>query len=344
MKNYETRLLDRYQIDINGTRKVRGGFLCDTKQGMLKLKELKGSAKKAPYVDYICKGLKESGFSYVDQAIVDKDGRYINSDREHGDFILKHWFVGRECDFRRDGELFAAARALGRLHRHLEEVSNQLILMQEDLEYDIRWEDFHGESLISEFERHNKELKKVRTFMRNKVRKGDFERMYLQEFNQVYKISEGVTRQLKKSGYNDLYNNALQNKQIIHGDYNYHNVLFVGSEVAITNLEKFKIDTYVADLYNFLRKVMEKRGWDVYLGGEIISAYEEERHLSDEECEYIQIRLSYPEKIWKIANYYYNTNKAWISEKSVEKLIISIEQMYEKQIFVERLFNNIICY
>lgn len=30
--------------------------------------------------------------------------------------------------------------------------------------------------------------------------------------------------------------------------------------------------------------------------------------------------LCYPEKFWKIINYYYNSNKAWYSEKNEDKL------------------------
>ena len=38
------------------------------------------------------------------------------------------------------------------------------------------------------------------------------------------------------------------------------------------------------------------------------------------EFEVLKAALSYPEKFWKIINYYYNSNKAWYSEKNEDKL------------------------
>lgn len=340
MKNYENKLLERYYIDVNGTRKVREGFLCDTKQGTLMLKELKSCSKKAPYVDYICKQLKENGFEYVDNMLVDIDGGLVNTDREHGDFVLKQWFMGRECDVRRKNELKEAARTLARLHNTMEQVSLQLNTMQKDLVYDSRWDNFIKGNLVHEYARHNSQLRKVRNYIRKKVTKGPFEQVYLKEYEGVYELACKITEELNKSQYNQLYQQAIKEKQLVHGDYNYHNILFTGPNVALTNFEKFKIDVYVSDLYNFLRKVMEKRSWDVALGVDILEAYEDERLLSVAECEYISLRISYPEKFWKITNYYYNTNKAWATEKNAQKLMSVVEQIGEKQAFVEKLFKK----
>jgi len=74
------------------------------------------------------------------------------------------------------------------------------------------------------------------------------------------------------------------------------------------------------------------------LGAEILRAYCAVNPLSEEEKEYIALRLSYPEKFWKCANTYYNSNKAWISSKSVEKLRISIEQNEIRKRFLEQIF------
>ena len=51
------------------------------------------------------------------------------------------------------------------------------------------------------------------------------------------------------------------------------------------------------------------------------------------------VRLAYPEKFWKVANSYYHSNKAWIPEKSVEKLQISIAQTEKKNQFLKDLFS-----
>lgn len=52
--------------------------------------------------------------------------------------------------------------------------------------------------------------------------------------------------------------------------------------------------------------------------------YNKINSLNSEEYTILKIMLSYPEKFWKIINYYYNSNKAWYSgEKRGKTTIIS---------------------
>ena len=53
--------------------------------------------------------------------------------------------------------------------------------------------------------------------------------------------------------------------------------------------------------------------------------------------ELLRIMLSYPEKFWKVTNKYYNSNKAWISDKNMEKLKMVKEQADVKQKFVDTI-------
>ena len=65
---------------------------------------------------------------------------------------------------------------------------------------------------------------------------------------------------------------------------------------------------------------MEKYQWKESLGRKILEMYESVRPLEDREKEFLALCLAYPEKFWKTANLYSNSNKARIPEKSVEKL------------------------
>ena len=70
----------------------------------------------------------------------------------------------------------------------------------------------------------------------------------------------------------------------------------------------------------YTSKVMEKNNWDLKLGKNIINEYSEIKPITVREYEVLKALLSYPEKFWKIINYYYNSNKAWYSEKNEDKL------------------------
>ncbi len=46
-------------------------------------------------------------------------------------------------------------------------------------------------------------------------------------------------------------------------------------------------------------------------------------------------RFRYPEKFWKIVNFYYNSGKAWIPGRNLEKLEKLLAQEEEKVKFLE---------
>ena len=82
---------------------------------------------------------------------------------------------------------------------------------------------------------------------------------------------------------------------------------------------------------------MEKQGWKIYQGEKFLRTYEVVRPLGDRERQILALRMSYPEKLWKIANHYYHTNKAWIPAKNLEKLKIFVSQQKERERFVKRV-------
>ena len=51
-------------------------------------------------------------------------------------------------------------------------------------------------------------------------------------------------------------------------------------------------------------QVMEKNGWQSPLGKKVLAAYEKVRALSGKERQLLSVLLSYPEKFWKVTNYY----------------------------------------
>ena len=59
--------------------------------------------------------------------------------------------------------------------------------------------------------------------------------------------------------------------------------------------------------------------------------------MGERERMILALQLSYPEKLWKLANHYYHTNKAWIPAKNLEKLKIFANQQKERERFVKKV-------
>ena len=50
-------------------------------------------------------------------------------------------------------------------------------------------------------------------------------------------------------------------------------------------------------------------------------------------------RFAYPEKFWKIANFYYNSGKVWIPGRNMEKLEKLVDLRRAKNAFLEQTFS-----
>lgn len=324
MKDYGISVLEQYQMEVYSTRRIRGAVLCDTDKGLFLLKEADGTRGRLPVLVGLYEQLNKSGFGMVDTPLANKEGEYLSQAEDGTIYIVKRWFAGRECDVRREGELLEASRHLARLH--------QVMTVPEGLEFGER------ENLTEEYRRHNRELRKVREFVRKRSVKGEFESAFLRAFEPMYAQALAVSERQKDSGYERLLEAAARNNTVVHGDYNYHNILICSQGIAVTNFEHAHRDVQLADLYYFLRKTLEKHHFDERLGAKLLAAYDSVNTLSQEQSEYLALRLAYPEKFWKIANTYYHSNKAWIPEKNVEKLKLSIMQMEEKKKFLANIF------
>lgn len=108
---------------------------------------------------------------------------------------------------------------------------------------------------------------------------------------------------------------AAVNGEISHGSYTYHNVLIGGKDTYVVNFDRYKNECQISDLYQFIRKVMEKYNWENSVFYRLLDEYDRICPLDDNELELLMTLLSYPEKFWKIINQYINSNKSWIPDK-----------------------------
>lgn len=326
MKDYSLNVLEQYEIEVSGTRKVRGAILCDTNVGVLLLREAAVSDKKVPVLEALTTHLTHHGYPRVDSIFLNKEGEFITKAEDGTRYVLKRWFSGRECDVKKEQEVLESVKNLARLHKIMKMPGEEV-------------REFAGNDLREEFLRHNRELRKVRAFIRGRTAKGDFENAVLKHFDAMYEWAGTAGERLAESGYERLLQKSREEGAVTHGDYNYHNVLMTPKGMATTNFEHFTNDIQIEDFYYFMRKVMEKYEWNVEFARAMLRTYQDIRPLSEEEQEYMAIRLSYPEKFWKLVNSYYHSNKAWIPGKNVEKLQTAIDQTEKKKRLLKSIFS-----
>lgn len=292
------------------------------------LKEHRGSEEKVEKIFELLSSLENVQFFKTDLPVRAKEGQFIVKDSDEMSYVLKKWHEGRECDPKSELDVCRSMEGLAIFHTQAKDIWN----------FDEKQrEKYEGTNLVFEMEKHTRELKKVQTFIRRKQKKSEFESAYLEVIPPFLKEAENICRQMKESGYEEIRREALMGGTICHGEYMQHNVLFDRSKLILTNFEHAHLDVQCVDVALFLRKVMEKQGWKVYQGEKFLHSYEVVRPLGEKERRILALRMSYPEKLWKLANHYYHTNKAWIPAKNLEKLKTFVTQQKERERFVKRV-------
>lgn len=328
MYNREEEILEQYELEIRNTGKGRGALICDTDKGTMLLKEFRGSKERAVFLYDILKFLSEQGF-LTETIMPTKEGEILARDEiNETSYLLKNWFLGKECDVRNRDDILLAVKKLAGLHNLTTCYDKEIpsFLMADKSE------------LLAEYERHNRELNKVKNYIRSKHKKNEFEMLFMKVYDEYQKQALDVTQQLKRQmeALDTETEHAMRG--ICHGDYNQHNVIFSQRECVLVNFEQMSYDMMILDLANFARKILEKYNWNTGLGIEMITAYDKVRKLLPEELEQLYLRLAYPQKYWKIANHYYNSRKSWVSGRDIEKLEKVMEQEEQRKQFLRMLF------
>lgn len=349
MKPKASNVLERYDLEVLRTCKVRGAILCEADKGLFILKEFGGRGEKLALQNAFLIFLKEQGFSQAEEILKNKEGELFSQDTEGCGYLVKTYVDGRECcinkgvDSLEDGT--AAMQVLARIH-FLSRKFTEGFYNAADIKKGIMEgiSDSAGEntgikrssaetgrelSLLQEFEKHNRELKRVKRFLKEKGRKNEFEHFLLKHYDRFLEQALSITKQLQEenAGQEDIL--------LCHGDFQYHNVLFEKEKAWVMNFERCVWDNRTRDICHFGRKMLEKCGWLPEVGEKLLDAYEKVYPLTPEDGKQLYYRFCYPEKFWKIVNFYYNRGKAFIPDKNREKLENVLYQEECKQDFIK---------
>ncbi len=324
MYNQTEAILSQYELEIGQINKGRGTYICDTDKGKKLLGPFHGSKERGEWLRQYLMAVSKAGFP-VEQIDLNKHKEVVTVDEMTGEgFILKDQIAGVELGTARFGEMIEAARMLAEYH-----------LVAEGLgEWGCEYKGMNAVDVVENRTRHHREMVKVAHYIRSRKKKLDFERLYMTSYS-------GMLATAEKSIYFLMQQADKKPKSIIcHGDCNQHNMIWNDGRWYMIHFENASYTWAEWDLANYIRKMLEKNGWDEELGMELVRAYDEVRALGADGYLRLYGLLLFPEKFWKLANHYMNSNKAWIPPRDIEKLEKAIEQEPKRLSFVEKLLTE----
>lgn len=337
MNERNLEVLEQYDLEVRDVRRGRGAFLCETSQGLKLLKEYRGTVRRLEFEHEVLGFLKQEKSLALEQYQKTSEGNLVSIAPDGTKYILKDWFPDRECDLRSEKDVRRAVRGLALLHKKMREI-----------EWKEEWNlgSITAKPLSDEMVRHNRELTRVRKFIRNKKKKSEFEFCVLRNFNIFFEQAQEAARGLQAVRWE-------KSMYLCHGDMNQHHVLIrdvihngscdSGGEAGLvfTEFNQMHQGVQVEDLYRLVRKTLEKQGWRSDLGMELLEEYDAVLPLDRQDREALYYLFLYPEKYWKQMNFYLNNNKAWIPMKNIEKLMKLEEQFQERDEFLQKIHEKI---
>ena len=321
-------VIKKYPVIVKSRRRIRGAVLLDTDKGIYMAKMYTASRKRLLFEEEVKAALISAGYVNVDYAVKNIDGELLTDDGSGNKWLVKKWYNGVECDIKDVKKIMLASSNMAVIHKLM------VIGREDDIQPPVKTNKLDIEAL---FLRHNKEIKKVHGYIREKRQKNEMEICLLNSYKNFSRQGIMAEEFLKESGYSSLCNEAVSQGRVLHGSYNYHNIILSGEQVITTIFEKSDIGLQVIVLYDFIRKVMEINSWNMDIGINAIEAYRKERELGTEERKVLYALLLYPEKYWKLVNFYYNGKKSWMSAKNFEKLKRICSQEEERHKFLKEV-------
>ncbi len=171
MNDWGMSVLSQYPVTVRTTRKVRGALLCDTKEGLYLLSEYRGKQARLEAEAALLLYLAENGMVHTDQIIKNEKEELLSKNEEGTGYVLKMWYP---C-------LVQAVNSLARLHVSMRRMPKQEKVQSEESKQDMTEgnavTNTHKErqSLACQYEKHNRELRRVRAYLHRKKKKSVLE-------------------------------------------------------------------------------------------------------------------------------------------------------------------------
>lgn len=309
--------LEQYDFKVYKTIRVRNGFLCNTSRGVKLLCECTKSDSYYMREYELTENIKDNAEFAVDSYVASREGNLL-VENEEGKFYVKNWCMGRELGTDSINDVCLATRLMAYMHielnRHATLCCDCSALEKTSL-------------------RHTRELKSIWNYLKAKKGKNDFELLLYKNFSMFFEET-GEFEQLIKDGWLEELS---KQRQLSHTCFDHHNILMDQPKPMLLNFDRVSHESNMVDLYRFMRKLLEKNSWSLPLAYRILECYDSVKHIDECDRKVLGALFTYPEKFWKIANYYYNSNKALMPEKNMLKLCNLINQNENRKRFVKTL-------
>lgn len=320
-------LFENFNLKVNDLIPIRNVYILSTDKGDKILKRIDYCLETLNFINEGIKYIRKS-FNRVLDFIETKDNKiYTEWKREL--YCIMNLVPGRECDFYNPLDVKIASEGLGELHK-----ASQGFTSFEASKNKI------GKT-IECFERRLQEMEFFKSLANMHECKTDFDKIFLQNFEQhVSEMKESINI-LKTSKYYDLCE-ELDKIVLCHNDLAHHNILINDDKAYFIDFDYSIIDLKVHDLCNFISKAIKNFAFDIDKAASILEDYQTKNSLEERELEVLYGLLYFPEDFYSISRDYYTRRKDWEEEVFLDRLVKKASYKEDRSEFLEEFREKIL--
>lgn len=293
MEDSIKEIVKNFGLDMKKYIFFNCGYVINTDRGTFFLKKLNYDVSRLLFLHGAKEYLAKQGFFYTDRYVVSKRGPYV---KYNGNiYIMTKWINGKKCSCFDASKIKEAARSLANIHNasrgyippKKSQWSSNLGKWQEI--FLARCEDFiYIKNLVK---------------MKSKQNQIDF--IFLENVERAYNMALESVKMLQKNGYFELVKKEGKIRFLCHNNYNLDNIIIDNNQIYVVNFDYCKFELRCFDIASFIVSNIIKFNWSFDIALQIIESYNDIRSINKEEFKIMISIFQFPERFWRLANWYY---------------------------------------
>lgn len=317
-----------YCINIKDIKKIKNTYKLQTNSNNYCIKIIKYDFQHFNFIISAIKHLQKKEFKTIPKILKTKNNSdYISLDENFA--YLTEWIPARESNYNNPIELIKISKKVGELHK----LSSGFNLTR-DMNPRIGWYTW-----INVFETRCDEILDFKKRISQKVRKTEFDCIYLENINNEVERGKKAIEGLKRSSYKKLMDKEVMKMGFCHHDLAHHNILVDENEdLNIIDFDYCILDTHLHDLSSLLIRVMKDGKWSSEKADLILNSYCITNNVLDEELNLIKEFIRFPQSFWQIGLQYYWEMQPWEEATFINRINKYIEDVCYREDFLNEYF------
>ena len=317
-ENYEKILWEGYGLHFLGGNRIRTGYLCKTDKQMVEIRKVNTQKNHILFEYALKQHLIKKGFCHISTFLITKEN-------------LPYYMVEKDC-YVAERPLEAQPLAEEEKQTFILGAKTLSMLHQSAKGLQSKEGCFSGEKRLEKYEKRRIELLKIKKRIEKQSSYTPLDLLIKQNFDYYMEKIEQAKQLFCEAEYDAAIKKAAEEKTVCHNAFKGENIQQnQNGDIFVTGFGKCSYDSPMVDLALYLRRLLKKQQCDIDTAEKMLSAYEQQIHLSKQDKKMLLALLSYPEKFLSLCNEYYNKRHVCISPAMIERMEQCIASIQENE-------------